>query len=169
MEKEELMERYDALIDSVSQSGNVEYMRMLGSSMRNMFCTLADMDMDGAADIYGRLEGEMMYNNYLSEDEADNIASGFVNQDGSHGAHWSKSDVKAYIERVGGLMESSPYYNKCAMYVTFNMVYSYFHNALNKAVLGDSGKYMSAVYEMAVSFLKDVDNKRWIRHHYRID
>lgn len=60
------MERYDALIDSVSQSGNVEYMRMLGSSMRNMFCTLADMDMDGAADIYGRLEGEMMYNNYLS-------------------------------------------------------------------------------------------------------
>lgn len=129
----------------------------------------ADMDMDGAADIYGRLEGEMMYNNYLSEDEADNIASGFVNQDGSHGAHWSKSDVKAYIERVGGLMESSPYYNKCAMYVTFNMVYSDFHNALNKAVLGDSGKYMSAVYEMAVSFLKDVDNKRWIRHHYRID
>ena len=114
----------------------------------------------------------MHWKNYLSRQEADEIASHLVNQNGRLGAHWGYETFKGAVESLGGKMYDKPYYNCYALWITANMIYS--DHA--QSVAEDMGmttpeavpneKMALSMYRKAVEKLKDVDRPKFIREYF---
>ena len=114
----------------------------------------------------------MHWKNYLSRQEADEIASHLVNQNGRLGAHWGYETFKGAVESLGGKMYDKPFYNCYALWITANMIYS--DHA--QSVAEDMGmtspesvpneKMALSMYKKAVEKLKDVDRPKFIREYF---
>lgn len=154
-------EAYKKLLDL----GTPEAMLMLGS----VLCEFAEYAEQSNGRLYRDAVEKMNavnWNNYLTEAEAVQIVGSLVGQDGSKGAHWSMAQVSDAVERLNGSMECEPYYNKYALFVTMNMIYSDFSATL--AQFTDAENLPEVVYRLAVDKLKDADKPRFVRAYFGV-
>lgn len=159
----ELIERYDELYDEMASAKDPTKMLLFGDVEKKMFHCLAKKHPEIAESWITRLEAGQ-WHNYLSQHEAESIASQFLNQDGTRGAHWPYETFKAAVESLGVKMSDEPYYNCYALWVTANMLYSDHHRSTMEFVPKD--KEPRFFYSMAVEKLKDPDREKFIREYF---
>lgn len=127
---------------------------------------LAEESERKAAEFIECAEGMRDYFNYLSEDEAMDITSKFVNCDGTYGAKWSADALFKKVASLGGDVEILPFFNKWSLYVTMNMIHSDYYKVIDKWCGGDADKYAEACYDLSICRLEDADNERWVRNYF---
>ena len=159
------MERYEELYHELIKGGKKENIAALGA----LLLWLMAETKKSATAIFKEAVEKMeaaSWCNYLTAHEAESIAAGFINQDDSKGAHWSISEVEEAVEELGGRIECEPYYNKYALYVAMNMLYSDFADTINQ-FLGD-GNMVEVIYRMAIDKLKDRDRPKFVRQYFGV-
>ena len=169
----EILERYEELYEDMANSGNKDKMIAFGDAERWAFKRLYEVSPKDAQCWLDKLEA-MHWRNYLSKQEADEIASHLVGQNGRMGAHWGYETFKGAVESLGGKMYDKPYYNCYALWITANMIYS--DHA--QSVAEDMGmttpeavpneKMALSMYRKAVEKLKDVDRPKFIREYFDV-
>ncbi|MBQ2417241.1 MAG: hypothetical protein II282_03495 [Alistipes sp.] len=163
---EELKNRYEELYHKMAHSKDVSKMRAFGSAEHWVFDMLAERHPDIARKWLDKLEATE-WNNYLSEAEAVDIVSNLKNQDGRTGAHWNMATFFGAVESLGGAIENPPYYNKYALWVVANMLYSDHAKSAAKYI-GDESKMPAYFYDLAVEKLTDVDRPHFIREYFHL-
>ena len=167
----EILERYEELYEDMATSGNKDKMTAFGEAERSMFKRLAKEHPAIAQMWLDKLEA-MHWRNYLSKQEAEEIASHLVNQNGRIGAHWNYDTFKGAVESLGGKVYEKPYYNCYALWVTANMIYSDHANSVAEDMGANSPeavpneKMALSMYRKAVEQLKDVDRPKFIREYF---
>jgi len=152
------MEKYYGLYDYMAQSGKPENMKMFGMVMTAMMEDLVQSNPSKAEEYINRLEA-IKWNNYLTAAEADKIIAGMDPK-----APWTREQWRTAMEQNGFETEEWPCYNKCALYVTMNMIMSDSSATLSKYV--DGNNLFKAVHELAVDKLKDKDRQFNIRKYF---
>ena len=163
METKDIMERFDEVYDNMVASKDVKKMHELGKAFCWLMSQVSASNPKHSREVVEKLEASA-WNNYLSENEADEIVSQFVNQDGAKGAKWSYSQFVQLVERIDGVIEDKPYYNKYALWVTVNMIYSDHYRALRDFV-GEE-EIPKAIYRLSVEKLHDPDRPCFIRPYF---
>lgn len=167
----EILEKYEELYKDMASSHDRDKMVAFGDAERWAFRRLHEISPKDAQCWLDKLEA-MHWKNYLSKQEADEIASRLVNQNGRIGAHWGYETFKGAVESLGGKMYDKPFYNCYALWITANMIYS--DHA--QSVAEDMGmttpeavpneKMALSMYRKAVEKLKDVDRPKFIREYF---
>lgn len=177
MNSQELKARYAELYDEMKGSKDVSKMMLFGTAFTRMFDKVAVSHPDLAAMTLDFLSA-MEYNNFVTQIEAMDVASHFVNDDTrvsgasepSKGAHWSMTTLKEFLTQKGLPLEEKPYYNWPALWLTVNMEYSDYAEAFAKLMgAKDNESLATASYTMAVKKLKDRDRSRFIRDYFYLD
>lgn len=160
---EELKERYDELYHDMAHSGDAKKMKVFGSAEKWAFYQMVTIAPKTAQLWLDKLEASH-WHNYVSKQEADEIAANLINQDGSKGAHWSYDTFQKAVESLGYEMSDEPYYNCYALWLTANMLYSDHYNSASEYVpKDDMPKYF---YKQAIEKLKDKDRPNFIREYF---
>lgn len=159
-----MKERYMELYRKMAESKDVVKMRAFGDAEVWVFGMLADKHPEIAQKWLDKLEASE-WNNYLSEMEAMDIVAGLKSQDGRTGAHWNLPTFIGAVESLGGAVERPPYYNKYALWVTANMLYSDHAKSAAKYV-GDESRMPAYFYDLAVEQLTDVDRPHFVRKYF---
>lgn len=172
MRKEEMIARYTELYDRMSRSEDIRNMRTFGEAERTVFGELATNYPDIAGRWLERLE-PIDWDNYISEREVQIIARSIVNQDGSTGFRWSGDAFFNAVRTLGGKAEERPKYNRYALLVTSNMVYSDHARSIAQdmgeqtAADVPNEKMVLSCYRKAVELLEDPDGGFRIRDYFR--
>ena len=164
MEQNEIMNEFNRLYTKMTTSNEPKYMQVFGETMKCMMEDMVNWRPDVAQDYLDKLEA-INWNNYLSKKEAVTIVNNMNPQGG-----WDISEWETMMESQGICMEEEPYYNKWAMYVAMNMIYSDSSNTITKIV----GKTLSneelfeAIHLLALDKLKDKDGMFNIRSYFHV-
>ena len=146
----ELKERYDALYDYMAQSRDPKNMKAFGCVMTEMMEYLIANKPDVAQDMVDELEA-IKWKQYLTPKEADKI---FAAMDPK--GPWSRDEA--------------PYYNRCALWIEMNKIYSDFGEEiaalLGKPLSPTDKDIISTCYKMALKNLKDKDGVYDIRKYF---
>lgn len=119
--------------------------------------------------MYEYYDGMKQYNNYLTEDEASQILSNFVNYDGTKGAMFKNSMwLFNRLTEQNLHCECAPNYNKWALYVTMNKFASDQGNVINKWIGEDKDKFIIACYDLSTAQLSDADRLHWVRSYFNL-
>lgn len=177
MTTNEIKTRFAELYEDMRNSRDVSKMKHFGAAFTAMFDKVAVQHPDIAMSTLDFLAG-MEYNNFLTPTEANNIVTGFINDDTflsgasepSRGAHWSMEILKGFLVQRGAPLEEKPYYNWPSLWVAVNMIYSDYADALTKIVGSkDNEKISMASYSLAVKKLKDRDRPHFIREYFDLE
>lgn len=170
----DLIKRFKELYHEMKESRDVANMKAYGEATKKMFYKLAEAHPELAEEMLEWLM-PIECNNYLSEEEAEEIVEGFVSQDGSRGAHWDRPTFDAVVTRLGGKLDDMPHYNNCALWVVANMIYS--DHA--ESIAEDMGfpsvanvpaeKMAKSCYRKAIEKLTDPDRPRFVRVYFDFD
>lgn len=173
MNFEEMKSRYEYLYGLMATSKDPAKMSIFGRAEHQMFEKLAVSNPSLAKEWLEKLEA-VSWNNYLSANQAEKMASTIVNQDGSTGPHWSMDTFFAVVPKLGGQLDDEPYYNKYALWLVANAHYSDFA----RSTAEDMGytmpddvpaeKMALSMYRKAVESLKDIDRKHYLADYYHI-
>lgn len=173
MNTQELKERYKHLYDAMKQSKSVENMQVFGRADNYFFDWHAENNPSMAKKWLEMLE-PVVWNNYLTADQAQELAAQIVNQDGTKGPHWSMETFFSVVPKLGGSIEDEPYYNRYALWLVANAHYSDFAKSTSE----DMGyqtvdevppeKMALSMYKKAVESLKDVDRPHYIQNYYHV-
>lgn len=177
MKTEDLKARFDELYELMETSKSVSSMKLFGSAFKSMYAQVAVSLPDLA---YSTLEtlSALEYNNYVSAAEAQEIAATFINDDKaimgtsqeSKGPHWKADEVRAVLSSRGIPLEDKPYYNWWALWLTVNMIYSDYADALAELIGSKENEKMAvACYKLAIKKLKDADRPAFIREYFELD
>lgn len=162
---EEMMKEYLEMYDVMATSGDPNKMHIWGENDKWAFGQMMKTSPKIAEQWLDKNRAVMWYN-YLSKAEADEIVSKFMNQDGTRGAHWSYDTFRNAVESLGATMNNAPYYNCYALWVTANMLYSDHYKSISTYVpKQDMPKFF---YSMAVEKLKDADRPRFVRDYFKM-
>lgn len=173
MTTQELKDRYRHLYDVMRQSGRVENMQIFGRADNYFFNWHAENNPSMAKKWLEMLE-PVVWNNYLSMDIAQQLASKIVNQDGSKGPHWSMETFFNAVPKLGGVIEDEPYYNKYALWLVANAHFSDFARSTSEDMGYNNiedvppDKMALSMYKKAVESLKDVDRSHYIANYYHV-
>ena len=85
---------------------------------------------------------------------------------GSRGPKWPFTVFSQTVEAFGGKISDEPFYNKYAMWVTANMIYSDHATTLSSIV--SDAEMPKLVYQLAVENLKDSDRPDFIRNYFGV-
>lgn len=173
MTAEEMKNRYDYLYDVMSNSKDVNKMKVFGNAGHRIFEKLIAVNPNIAKEWLEMLE-PVVWNNYLTASMAEEMAEKLVNQDGSNGPHWPMDVFFSVVPKLGGKLEDNPYYNKYALWLIANAHYSDFAKSTSEdmgyqtidEVPGE--KMALSMYKKAVESLKDIDNSHYIANYYHI-
>lgn len=160
---EDLIKKYDELYDDMATAKDPRKMMAFGEAEKWVFHMMAEEHPEIAERWLNRLEAEKWYN-YVSEQEAKTLAAKLVNQDGTRGPHWSYETFKAAVESLNGKLQSEPFYNCWALWLTANMRYS--DNFISAAEFVPKDMMPKYFYNVAVETLKDADRPRFIREYF---
>lgn len=177
MTPNELKTRFAELYDNMATSHDASKMRHFGMAFSTMFDRVAVQHPDIAQSTLDFL-AVLEYNNFVTPAEATSVAAGFINDDTflsgasepSKGAHWNMDTLKGFLMQRGIPLEEKPYYNWPSLWLTVNMVYSDYADALAKiAGSKDNEKIAVSCYQLAVKKLKDRDRANFIRDYFDLD
>lgn len=160
---EELKKRYEELYNKMATSKDVNRMMVFGRAEHWVFNELLPTNPKLAQQWLDKLEASE-WCNYLSQAEAEKIASELHNQDGTKGAKWSYATFESVVKSFGGEMSREPKFNKYALWVTSNMIYSDHARSL-KEIVSDND-LPRVVYKMAMERLADMDRPRFVREYF---
>ena len=166
----ELMEKFEALYEQMRKSADAPNMMTFGYAAKTMFEKIAKQH-PAIAEEWLTMLNPISYHNYLSEEEAQHIVDSLVSQNGDIGAHWDRRTFEQVVTRLGGKVEEMPYYNKCALWVVANMIYSDHANSIAEDMgypMGGapSEKMARSCYRKAVEKLTDPDRPRFVRAYF---
>lgn len=171
MNREELNSRYDYLYERMKNSKNPHNMKVFGASATAIFRRMVDKHPEIAEQWVESFEA-ILWDNYLSQTQARNIASHIVNQDGKEGPKWSEDVFFHAVEKLGGRIEQEPYYNKHALWLVANAMYSD-HAQSSAEDMGFStisevppDKMALSMYKKAVESLTDIDRPNYVERYY---
>ena len=160
MTAQELKDKYWSLYEYMANSKKPEYMKAFGRVMTTMMDETIQSNPSKAEEYISKLES-IKWKNYLTPAEADKIVSQMNPK-----APWSREQWKAAMEQNGYQLEEWPCYNRCALYVTMNMIMSDSSETLSKFV--SSNDLFKVVHELAVDKLKDADQRFSIRKYFDV-
>lgn len=155
----DLKEKFDSLYSTIISSRDNRKMQILGCMTRKIMYQTIESHPQKAEALLNILEATN-WNNYLTEIEAEQIVSKM-----SPSPHWTKQQWLAMMEKLDKPIEQSPYYNKCALYVTMCMVDSDSGETIRK-LESDDAKYFEIIYSLALDKLLDKDGVFNIRHYF---
>lgn len=121
-----------------------------------------------AEELAETFDGNLNYNNYLTESEAQRILATMLNEDGTHGAIWSAKDYFAKAESLGYAIDNAPSYNRWALYVTACHEVSDHLSVLAKWANKDVTKYVEFATDLAITQLNDRDKQKWVRWYFAV-
>lgn len=159
----EILERYEELYEDMATSNNKEKMMAFGEAERKMFKRLAKEHPSMAQMWLDKLEA-MHWNNFLSKQEAEEVTSKLINQNGMVGPKWNFETLRLAVEGFGGKMTEKPFYNCYALWAVMNMLYSDHHDSASEYVA--EAEMPKFFYCMALEKLKDRDRKRFVREYF---
>lgn len=167
MEQKDIMSHFERLYNKMATSKEPKYMQVFGSVMTCMMKDVADWNTEVAQGYLDKLEA-INWCNYLSKKEAISIVANMEPKGG-----WDVSEWEKYVEDHDIRLEDSPYYNKWALYVTMNMIYSDSANSIAKIAsktLSEMSKegLWNAIYMLALDKLKDRDGMFDIRSYFHV-
>ena len=159
-----MKERYDALYDYMANSRDPKNMKAFGCVMNEMMDYLIQNKPDVAEEMIDQLES-IKWRQYLTPKEAEKIVSGMDPK-----GPWSREAWKSTMESFGLPLEESPFYNRCALWVEMNKMYSNFGDEiavmLDKPLSATDEDIISACYRMALKNLKDKGGVYNIRKYF---
>ena len=160
MTQEEMKKEFYSLYNMMANSQKVENMRVFGNTHKEMMEWFITNKPDLAQDWIDKLES-IKWHNYLSTKEAEKIVSAMNPK-----APWTREQWKDAMEKHGLPLEEWPCYNRCALYVTMNMIMSDSSKTLSNFVQGDN--LFKMVYGLAVDKLKDQDEMFNVRVYFYV-
>lgn len=114
-----------------------------------------------------RAEGLMKYDNFLCEDEAMQILKGFINFDGTSGAHWKDPQAMFNaVESAGYDYDVEGEYNKWAWFATMNMIWGDEWGVL-KTYLASEHE-VKIIAELTKERLEDPDGIFNVRQYFNV-
>ena len=164
MNSTELKDRYTALYDYMANSRDPKNMKAFGCVMTEMMDYLIVNKPDVAEEMIDKLEA-IKWHQYLTPKEAEHI---IANMDPK--APWSRDAWKSAMESFGLPIEDAPYFNRCALWVEMNKIYSDFGDEiaalLGKPLTPADQDIIAACYKMALKNLRDKDGIYNIRKYF---
>ncbi|MBQ7899378.1 MAG: hypothetical protein IJ307_05945 [Bacteroidales bacterium] len=173
MNTDEMKDRFKHLYDVMKDSNDVDKMKIFGCASHKMFNKMAMANPAIAKEWIDMLE-PIVWNNYLTEEMAEQIAQKLVNQDQSKGPLWSMDTFFSVVPKLGGKIEDEPYYNKYALWLVANAHYSDFAQSTSEdmgytTISEVPGEKMAlSMYKKAVESLKDIDRSHYIADYYHV-
>lgn len=165
----ELIDKYDELYDSMVASKNPMRMMAFGDAEKWVFHQLAEEHPEIAEKWIAMLESSK-WNNYLTEDEAEEIVESLMEKKGGEYVQryeWDYPTMKRAVESIGGKISEEPYYNSYALWATMNMLYSDHAETINEVVVQPQRPRF--YYKLALDKLKDFDRPRFVREYFHLD
>lgn len=163
MDKNEIMNRFDKMLASAEQ----KHTEAFKDVMRCMLQYMTEWNIEAAEEYVNKLEA-MEWNNFLTEKEAVSIVNNMVPT-----GCWDISNWEKLADTTGVSKEEYPYYNKYALYVVMNMIYSDDWSTILKIVdktaqeVSDEEMFKS-IHLLALNKLKDKDNVFNIRKYFSV-
>lgn len=161
MTTQELKEKYYELYEYMAQSKEQKNMKAFGHVMNEMYDWFVANKPDAAQMWVEKLEA-IKWKNYLTPSESDRIVAAM-----NPAAPWNREQWKGAMEKSGYELEEWPFYNRCALYTTMNMIMSDSSSTLTK-YMPDGSKMFDFVHDLAVDKLKDADGKFSIRAYFSL-
>ena len=164
MNATELKDRYTGLYDYMAASRDPKNMMAFGRVMTEIMDWLIANKPDVAEEMIDKLEA-IKWQQYLTPKEAEKIVA---NMDPK--APWSRDTWKNAMEGFGLPLENEPHYNRCALWVEMNKIYSDFGDEIAELIgnpLTPNNKDIITVcYKMALKTLRDKDGVYNIRSYF---
>lgn len=158
MTQEEMRNEFYALYNMMANSDKVENMHTFGNVQKEMFEWFVSNKPDLAQEWLDKLES-IRWKNYLTHKEAEVIVAKMEPK-----APWTRDQWKQAMEQNGYDLEQEPCFNRCALWVTMNMIMSDSIGTLNKYI--QPGDIFKAVHDLAVDKLTDKDMHFSIRSYF---
>ena len=158
MNAQEMKEKYYELYEYMDQSKDPKNMKLFGRVMNEMMEDLIASSPNKAESWIQKLEA-IKWRNYLTPSEADKIVAAMEPK-----APWTREQWNTAMQNAGFEKEEWPYYNRCALYTTMQMIMSDSSATLAKYVGND--KIFEAVHALAVDKLKDPDKRFSVRSYF---
>lgn len=166
MENNQLMNEFDELIREFIESKDENKIDAAGVIMRMMFKDISAMSPQKAEEYIDMFDGMMNCNNFLSESMAKEMVNRLESKSGEKGGKWSPDVVFDAVRRWGDNIESTPYYNKWALYFAMNTMYSDHKSTIIKWLGSDNEKIARMCYDLAIDNLTDKDHPDWLSEKY---
>lgn len=154
--KKEFIELYNIM----ANSDKVEFMHIFGNVQKDMMNWMIANKPDVAQEMIEKLEA-IKWKNYLTPKEAQKIVDSM-----NPSAPWTREQWKAAMDKHGFEYEHEPCYNRCALWVTMNMIMSDSSATIQKYV--DNDNLFKFVYDLAVDKLTDKDRRFVIREYFKV-
>ena len=158
MTAEEMRQEFMSLYDKMANSHEVSYMRTFGNVHKEMMEWMIANKPEAAQEWIEKLSA-IKWHNYLTPKEAEKIVANMLPK-----APWSREQWKSAMAQYGYDLEKEPYYNRCALWVTMDMIMSDSAETLGKYIEEDN--LFPLVYDLAVDKLTDKDNVFSIRKYF---
>lgn len=159
-----MKDRYYGLYDYMASSRDTRNMKVFGCVMTEIMDYLIQNKPDVAEEMIDKLES-IKWKQYLTPKEAESIVAGMDPK-----APWSRDAWKSAMESFGLPLEDAPHYNRCALWVEMNKIYSDFGEEiaalLGKPLSPTDKDIVSASYKMALKNLNDKDGIYDIRKYF---
>ena len=155
-----MKKEFDSLYNMMANSNNVAFMRTFGQVHKEMMEWFILNKPDLAQAWIEKLES-IKWKNYLTPKEAQTIVDNMVPK-----APWSRDQWKTVMEQQGFQLEKEPCYNRCALWVTMNMIMSDSSATLGKYIA--NGDLFKLVHDLAVDKLTDSDGVFSIRRYFNL-
>lgn len=186
-DKTNIAEDFRRLLDEIENGNRGDDKHLLHSLLHKSFVSLANAEPRKAQSILTDFEGEMKFNNYLSEEEARKIVSEMVfdsndkkgatpwDQPGMlfkdmkiHRAEPDDTDSSDLIDDENCFSDVQPYYNRWALWTTMNKYYADNYHAFKKWIeeKGRVPDLQRACYDFAIEQLMDQDKPHWVRWYF---
>jgi hypothetical protein len=164
MNATDLKDRYQALYDYMAMSRDPKNMKAFGCVMTEMMDYLIQTKPDVAEEMIDELES-IKWKQYLTPKEAEKVFAGMDPK-----GPWSRETWKSTMESFGLPLEEPPYYNRCALWIEMNKIYSDFGeeiaDLIGKPLQPTDKDIITACYKMALKNLMDKDHVYDIRKYF---
>lgn len=159
-----MKQEFTSLYDTMANQKDVKYMQIFGGVHKEMFDWFVQNKPELAQEWLDKL-GAIKWHQYLTTKEAETIVS---KMDPS--APWKRDAWKSTMESFGLPLEDAPHYNRCALWVEMNKMYSDFGDEiaalLGKPLQPTDKDIITACYKMALKTLRDKDGVYNIRSYF---
>lgn len=159
-----MKQEFAGLYDMMANQRDVKFMRVFGGVHKEMFDWFVANKPELAQEWLDKLEA-IKWHQYLTPKEAEKIVAGMEPK-----APWSREVWKNAMESFGLPLEEMPAYNRCALWVEMNKIYSDFGEEiaamLGKPLSPTDKDIISACYKMALKNLRDKDGIYDIRKYF---
>lgn len=160
MSTQEMKDKYYELYEYMAQSREPKNMKAFGRVMSEMMEWFIVNKPSEAEAWLEKLES-IKWKNYLTSSEADKIVAAMEPK-----AQWTRDQWRTAMEQRDYELDEWPCYNRCALYVTMQMIMSDSSATLKKYV-GNSDMF-DVVHALALDKLHDKDGKFNVRVYFGV-